>query len=122
MHDLLQGSGSGLSPRRGRKLQRGSGDAGLQAHTPGERESLELGRWRPICITALGPSRTDKNGVRSLDPKSASGVAGFFLCIAEENVLELESQQLPQIRQPFNKNLFPSPTYIVLRLCAAADG
>ena len=69
-----------------------------------ERKNLKLeSQRRPVYPTDLGSRRTDKNGVGCLDTHFGTGVAGFFLCFAEEIGLE---PILPHIGQPFNKNLF----------------
>ena len=65
---------------------------------------------------ALGPRRPDKDGAGCLDTDSALGGTGFFLCFVEEIGLELGRPQFPQIGQPFNKDLFPSPSIFVLCL------
>ena len=108
--DWQSGLAAVLGPRRGRKLWGGNG----QPHKCAlEGESLKT---KTCLVTALGPRRPDKDGAGCLDTDSALGVTGFFLCFVEEIGLELGSPQFPQIGQPFNKDLFPSPSIFVLCL------
>lgn len=49
-------------PGKGKKLWRNNGNGSPTCVHSREKEPLKLESQRPICVTALGSRRTDKNG------------------------------------------------------------